>query len=63
MSDDGGLIGGDPCPGCGVTLDWDEEGDDRTPVVLHPEPRCGWVPDGYPSTRRGWKHGRDPDAG
>lgn len=57
------LIDGDPCPACGAELDYDEVGDEREPEIVHPEPRCGWVPDGYPSTRRGWAHGRDPDAG
>ena len=53
------LIGGDACPVCGIELDWDY---DRGPVVIHPDPQCGWLPDGYPSSRRGWTTGRDPDA-
>ena len=56
------LYGGDPCPVCGVELDYDEFGEEREPSIVHPDPDCGWRPSGYPSTRRGWIHGRDPDA-
>jgi hypothetical protein len=56
------LTGGDPCPVCGVELDYDEVGDEREPEIVHPDPQCGWQPDGYPSSGRGWAHGRDPDA-
>jgi hypothetical protein len=60
MSDDR-VHGGDPCPRCGAELDWDQqeitdsEGfPDWVPFITHPEPQCGWRPDGYPSTREGW---------
>ncbi len=53
LEDNAWLYGGDPCPRCGVVLDYDEQGDDREPFLVHPEPQCGWLPDGYPSTRQG----------
>lgn len=56
------LAGGDPCPACGVKLEYEEIGEEHEPLLEHPDPQCGWQPDGYPSTRRGWVHGRDPDA-
>ena len=40
------LCGGDPCPVCGVELGYEEIGDpddcDVEPVLVHPDPQCGW---------------------
>lgn len=59
--DDDRVHGGDPCPRCGAELDWDVAeitGTDGEPdwvvYLLHPDPRCGWLADGYPSTREGY---------
>lgn len=57
------LYGDDPCPVCGMTLYYDEVGEEREPEIIHPDPGCGWRPDGYPSTRRGWEHGSVPEGG
>jgi hypothetical protein len=46
------LYGGDPCPRCGAELGYDESGEEREPFLIHPEPRCGWIPDGYPARAR-----------
>ena len=59
--DDDRVHGGDPCPRCGAELGYDEQqmpdgfgGEEWQPFIRHPEPQCGWRPDGYPSTREGW---------
>jgi hypothetical protein len=44
------IYGGDPCPVCGVELDYDERGDDREPFLIHPDPQCGWSADSYPAS-------------
>ena len=49
----GVLYGGDPCPRCGAQLDYDEDYEAGAIWLIHPEPHCGWLPDGYPSTTRG----------
>ncbi len=43
------LYGGDPCPVCGIELDYDEIGSEREPVLIHPDPQCGWLPVSYPA--------------
>ena len=52
MAADKVLYGGDPCPRCGVILDYDEDGEGNV-WLIHPDPQCGWLPDGYPSTKEG----------
>lgn len=54
------LYGGDSCPVCARILQWEEAGAEREPQIIHPEPQCGWLPSGYPSTWRGWERGRAP---
>ena len=55
---DAQLIGGDACPmNCGVVLAYsDYEGWG----LIHPNPQCGWRPDGLPSSRWGADGGRHP---
>lgn len=47
------IYGGDPCPRCGLVLGWDEDYETGDRWLIHPEPQCGWIPSGYPSTRAG----------
>jgi hypothetical protein len=54
------LYGGDPCPVCGLILDYDEDYENGDVWLEHPEPLCGWIPDGYPSSPRGAEDGRHP---
>jgi hypothetical protein len=43
-----GLIyGGDPCPRCGIILDYDER-EPGEPYLIHSDPQCGWFPCSYP---------------
>lgn len=60
--------GGDPCPRCGAELGYDEQeapdgmgGTEWQPFLTHPELRCGWLADGYPSSREGL--GEPPSRG
>jgi hypothetical protein len=42
------IYGGDPCPRCRITLGYDEDGGEREPRLIHPDPQCGWRPRRYP---------------
>jgi len=55
------LYGGDPCPACGAELGYEEDWSAGDIWLTHPDPPCGWMPSGWPSTRRGALDGRDPD--
>lgn len=57
MSETDKIGAGDRCPRCGIEIDFDDDGD-RSAWLVHPDPQCGWQPDGYPSTRAG--SGREP---
>ena len=53
------IYDGDPCPRCGRALGYEDhpasmdDPQEYAEEIIHPDPQCGWQPDGYPSTREG----------